>query len=122
MFCSGGPQAGWGLTNTGDFQNMQSSTYWYDLEYPTFTDYAWNFYANICLQSATLKYTEFYAMAVRAGDVLAVPEPGRLVLAALALVGLGLRRRREVGGFGALSPEPVGARRYLNKATESPGS
>ncbi len=31
--CAGGPQAGWGLTNTGNFQNLQPYVYWSGTEY-----------------------------------------------------------------------------------------
>ena len=41
--CAGASQAGWGLTNTGPFQNMQSSSYWSGTEYAPNTSYAWYF-------------------------------------------------------------------------------
>ena len=41
--CAGGPQVGFGLSNTGDFQNMQSFDYWSGLEYAPSTSLAWAF-------------------------------------------------------------------------------
>jgi hypothetical protein len=93
---------GFGLTNTGDFQNMQSYFYWSGLEYAPATIGAWMFDAANGYQDAYRKDGNFFAMAVRRGDVLAatVPEPQSLLLALTALACLGLvRRRRAVGSL-----------------------
>lgn len=84
--CTPGLPTGYGLTNTGPFSNMQSGDYWSSTEYAPTT--AWRFLTNVGAQSNLNKDQPGYAVAVRAGDVLAssVPEPDGL---ALLVVGLG---------------------------------
>jgi hypothetical protein len=93
-----------GLVNVGDFRNMQPSVYWSGTEYAALTDYAWGFSTGNGGQNFGPKNAEFYAMAVRPGDVLAaqVPEPESLVLALTALGALALVRRRRAVGSSAL--------------------
>jgi len=67
------------------FQNVQSYFYWSGTEYAPDTDYAWIFDFNGGYQDVGVKNDDFYAWAVRPGDVAAVPEP-----AAMWLFGSGL--------------------------------
>ena len=89
-----GPQPGWGLTNTGNFQNMQPAYYWSALGFDA--GIVWTFRTNEGSQVLDLKDYARNALAVRPGDVAApVPEPQTL---ALLLAGLGalllVHRRR----------------------------
>jgi hypothetical protein len=88
-------QPGWGLSNTGSFQNLQADVNWSGTEYAADPGSAWGFYTSAGPQYYYLQHNAFYAMAVRPGDVAAVPEPQAY---ALMLMGLGalmltLRRR-----------------------------
>jgi hypothetical protein len=94
---SGAAQAGYGLTNAGSFQNMQSDVYWLGTEYAPGPVNAWTFYTYVGVQNAYGKGSQFYALAVRPGDVSPAPEPETyaMMLAGLALIGaIGRRRSR----------------------------
>ena len=95
-----GPQAGWGLTNTGPFSNVQSHDYWSATEYAPNTSYAWYFNTYYGLQNINYKITSFYAWAVHSGDVGAavssVPVPAAVWLFSSGLAGLiGFARRKK---------------------------
>lgn len=79
---------------------VQSYLYWSGLEYAPNTVSAWGFYVSYGDQNGDFKFNDYYAWAVRPGDVAAapalsgVPEPGTVGLLALGLLGLGLTRLR----------------------------
>jgi hypothetical protein len=91
---TGLPQAGAGLTNTGGFLNLYADGYWSGTSYLS-SGTVWNFDMNSGYQGYGGLISGFYALAVRDGDVSAVPEPQAyaLLLAGLGLIA-GVARRR----------------------------
>ncbi len=79
--------SGTNAANLALFTNLQSYVYWSGLEYAPDTNIAWYFYTSNGFQDAGDENVEFYAWAVRPGDVAAIPEAETY---ALMLVGLGL--------------------------------
>ena len=76
------------LTNTGNFINLGSYAYWSGLEGSPDTSYAQSFQMRTGSQVYVVKYSvNHFALAVRPGDVAAVPEPSTTLL---ALLGLGV--------------------------------
>jgi hypothetical protein len=93
--CSG-PQAGWGLSNTGPFSNLQPNTYWSGTTYAPFPSDAWGFYFYNGGQynHGKSSYIYIYAWAVSPGDIAAVPVPGAVWMFGSAVAVMGALRRR----------------------------
>lgn len=95
--------AGTNVANLALLANLQSDVYWSGTAYASDpADRAWYFATNSGHQAAPTKSSEFYAWAVRPGDVAApIPEPESyaLLLAGLGLLGVVAKRRRR--SFGA---------------------
>lgn len=92
------PQSGFGLTKTGDFQNLQASDYWSGTEYADEAGSAWRFNTAYGVQEGMSKRkNNLYALAVRPGDVTVVPEPISSVLfvtGGMFLAGRGYIRKK----------------------------
>jgi len=83
------------LDNVGPFINFQSHLYWSATEYAPNPFGAWYFHTGLGYQNYGDKANSLYALAVRPGDVAAVPEAETyaLMLAGLGLIGWRARRR-----------------------------
>ena len=94
----GGPQSGWGLTNTGPFSKLQARDYWSSSEgYGNYQAWFFDFYRGY--QDHHWDTYGGYAWPVHAGDVgaPAIPVPAAAWLfgsGLLGLVGLSRKRRR----------------------------
>ena len=92
-----GNAAGGPLSNTSPFKNLQSYHYWSGTEYAPDPYVAWVFSTRHGNQGGFGYGNGLSALAVRPGDVAAVPEPRLVALLLSGLAGVMVMRRRPVG-------------------------
>ena len=88
----GNPPGG-SMSNAGDFVNLQLALYWSGTDFPSVSPTAWALDMRDGGEGTVPLDAALYAMAVRDGDVPAIPEPGTYALMLVGLAGLTLWRR-----------------------------
>ncbi|MDH5302258.1 MAG: DUF1566 domain-containing protein [Gammaproteobacteria bacterium] len=92
----------YGQNDVGLIDNLQSNYYWSGTEYAPDTQYAWYFNISSGYQDIITKDYEFYAWAVRDGDValnrdavpVPVPAPAPVLLFGAGILGMMAAKRR----------------------------
>jgi len=102
-----GPSSGYNVTtsemghlfyekNVSEFTELKASWYWSGTEYADNTDDAWNFFMPNGYQDYDDKsHNYYYGLAVRSGQVSAVPVPGAIWLLGSGLAGLTVLKRKK---------------------------
>lgn len=93
------PQTGWGLNNTGDFNNLLNYWYWSGTWSGSSPDDAWLFDMDFGLQNIYKMNDHRYGLAVRGGkvSVAPVPEPATILLlgpSLIVLLGFGRKSKK----------------------------
>jgi hypothetical protein len=95
----GNPQTGGGFTNSGNFQYAPTvfQSYWYGTTYAPSPDNAWDLGLTTGEQTAQLKQSAYYAVAVHTGDIAPVPElsTAAMLFAGLTLFGAFMNTQRK---------------------------
>jgi len=88
-------QPGWGLLNTGDFQNLIPSYYFSATKY-SYGPGLWNFHMGNGRQNTASDSSINCALAIRTAQVSTVPEPGTIILFSFGMIGLvGFARKKQ---------------------------
>ena len=82
------------VANLALFRNIQDIEYWSGVESATHPFLSWRFRTQNGLQGRNGKGFQYYAWAVRSGDVTAVPVPTAFWLFSSALIGLVVLNRK----------------------------
>jgi len=86
-----------GELNASNFDNLNASRYWSGTGHASYSDYAWEFSMDSGNQSVIHKNGNGYGLAVRSGQVSAVPIPAAVWLLGSGLAGLGVLGRCRKG-------------------------
>ena len=94
------------LTNTGPFSNLVSGFYWSGTIFAPYDTIAWGFYFHEGSQRGDYIWNDgYFAWAVRAGDIAAVPLPSAAWIIAPAFGMLGwVKRRRATANLAHSDP------------------
>ncbi len=94
---AGNTQPGFGLNNTGVFNNLRNNDgrYWSGTDFTAYSSSAWHFFMYYGSQDTYLKTNNLYGLAIRSGDVSAVPVPAAIWLLGSGLIAIvGIRRKK----------------------------
>lgn len=95
---AGNSQAGFGLQHTGDFDNLTDESWWWSgTENAANPVRAWAIYMPHGYQGYLVKSGSGVGLAVRSGQVSAVPVPAAIWLLGSGLTGMAVLRRRIKG-------------------------